>query len=201
MRKFFIIFLCCLFTVLAINTVEKKTTILENKMPNNKDSEQLSKAYFAGGCFWGVEYHFEHIDGVQSAISGYMGGHMPYPGYRDICTGTTGHLEVVQINYDDSIVDFGTLAKLFFEIHNPEQTNGQGGDIGSQYLSAIFYNNEKEKKTSKNLIDILEQKGMKIATKLISTHNTPFFEAEDYHQDYYEKTGKKPYCHSYIKRF
>ena len=167
----------------------------------SKDETELSSAYFAGGCFWGVEYHFEDVDGVKSAISGYMGGHMPYPGYRDICTGTTGHLEVVQVNYDSSIVDFETLAKLFFEIHNPEQTNGQGGDIGSQYLSAIFYNNLDEKEISQNLINRLEQKGMKIATKLISTLNTPFFEAEDYHQDYYEKTGKKPYCHSYIKRF
>ena len=167
----------------------------------DKEEVTLSSAYFAGGCFWGVEYHFEDVDGVKSAISGYMGGHMPYPGYRDICTGTTGHLEVVQVNYDSSIVDFETLAKLFFEIHNPEQTNGQGGDIGSQYLSAIFYNNLDEKEISQNLINRLEQKGMKIATKLISTLNTPFFEAEDYHQDYYEKTGKKPYCHSYIKRF
>ena len=166
-----------------------------------KNETKLSSAYFAGGCFWGVEYHFEDIDGVISAISGYMGGSMPNPGYRDICTGKTGHLEVVQVNYDSSIVSFETLAKLFFEIHDPEQTNGQGGDIGSQYLSAIFYNNDEEKMISKNLINILEEKGFKIATKLISTLNTPFFQAEDYHQDYYAKTGKKPYCHSYIKRF
>ena len=168
---------------------------------NNNSKSELSSAYFAGGCFWGVEYHFEDIKGVHSAISGYMGGGTPNPGYRDVCSGKTGHLEVVQINYDKNIVDFETLTKLFFEIHNPEQENGQGGDIGSQYLSAIFYNNAEEKEISKKLINILEQKGMNIATKLISTLNTPFFEAEEYHQDYYAKTGKKPYCHSYIKRF
>ncbi len=155
----------------------------------------ISKAYFAGGCFWGVEYHFEPLNGVTSAISGYMGGTMPNPDYRSVCSGKTGHLEVVEVTYDDTIVSFETLAKLFFEIHNPEQTNGQGGDIGSQYLSAIFYNNQEEKEIVKRLISILENKGYNIATKLISTLNTPFFEAEDYHQDYYEKTGKKPYCH------
>lgn len=162
---------------------------------------ELKSAYFAGGCFWGVEYHFEKLPGVKEAISGYMGGQINNPSYREVCSGTTGHLEVVKIVYDPKIVSFETLAKLFFEIHDPTQTNGQGPDIGSQYLSAIFYNNEDEKETSKKLISILESKGYKIATKLISTLNTPFFEAEDYHQDYYFVHNKAPYCHSYQKRF
>ncbi|NQY94712.1 MAG: peptide-methionine (S)-S-oxide reductase MsrA, partial [Campylobacteraceae bacterium] len=110
-------------------------------------SENIKSAYFAGGCFWGVEYYFEHLEGVESAISGYMGGSMPNPDYRSICTGLTGHLEVVQINYDPSIVSFESLTRLFFEIHDFTQTNGQGPDIGSQYLSAIFYNDEEEKDT------------------------------------------------------
>ena len=163
--------------------------------------ENLKNAYFAGGCFWGVEYHFEHLDGVKEAVSGYMGGTMANPGYRDVCTGLTGHYETVKVVYDPDIVDFEMLAKLFFEIHNPQQQNGQGPDIGPQYLSAIFYNDEEEKQIAKKLITILEQKGYKIATKLISNHNTPFFEAEEYHQDYYEKHHKVPYCHSYTKRF
>jgi methionine-S-sulfoxide reductase len=158
-------------------------------------------AYFAGGCFWGVEYFFENYKGVKSAVSGYMGGTVHAPNYREVCTGTTGHLEVVRVEYDEDEVSFEELACLFFETHDPEQTNGQGPDIGSQYLSAIFYNDEEEKLISKKLIDILEQKGYNIATKLISCHNTPFFEAEDYHQDYYFKTGKIPYCHSLTKRF
>jgi methionine-S-sulfoxide reductase len=162
---------------------------------------KIKSAYFAGGCFWGVEYYFEKLKGVQSAISGYMGGHLQNPTYRDICSGTTGHLEVVQINYDADIVSFEELTKLFFEIHDPTQVNGQGPDIGSQYLSAIFYNNDEEKESSQALIDILNQKGYEMATKLISTHNTPFFEAEDYHQDYYFVNNKQPYCHQYIKRF
>ena len=161
----------------------------------------IKKAYFAAGCFWGVEYHFEKTNGVVDAISGYMGGSMPNPGYRDICTGQTGHLEVVEINFDDTIVSYDTLSRLFFEIHDFTQTNGQGPDIGSQYLSAVFYNNEEEKQTIKDIIKELSNKNYIVATKLISTHNTPFFKAEDYHQDYYSKIGKSPYCHSYKKIF
>jgi len=163
--------------------------------------ENIKNAYFAGGCFWGVEYHFEKLKGVIHADSGYMGGALNNPSYKEVCSGNSGHLEVVEVRYDSKIVSFETLARLFLEIHDPTQKNGQGPDIGSQYLSAIFYNNEEEKQVSKKLFDILETKGYKIATKLISTKNTPFFKAEDYHQDYYLKHKKAPYCHSYKKRF
>ena len=164
-------------------------------------NENTKCAYFAGGCFWGVEYYFEHLKGVISAISGYMGGTMPNPDYRSICTGQTGHLEVVKIIYDSNIVNYESLVKLFFEIHDFTQTNGQGPDIGSQYLSAIFYDNEEEKEISKNLINQLTLKNYDVATSLISTHNTPFFEAEEYHQDYYDRNQKVPYCHSHKKIF
>ncbi len=163
--------------------------------------ENIKNAYFAGGCFWGVEYHFEKLNGVKSAVSGYMGGTVNNPSYKEVCYGNTGHLEVVKITYDSKVVSFESLAKLFFEIHDPTQKNGQGPDIGEQYLSAIFYNDENEKEVAKKLIAILESKGYKIATKLISTKNTPFFAAEEYHQDYYFKHNKAPYCHKYTKRF
>lgn len=168
-------------------------------MKNLQQNEKI--AYFAGGCFWGVEYHFEKLKGVKDAMSGYMGGTLPNPSYREVCNGNTGHLEVVAVVYDASIVSFETLAKLFLEIHDFTQTNGQGPDIGSQYLSAIFYTSPQEKEIAKNLLEILTKKGYKVATKLISSHNTPFFEAEAYHQDYYTKHNKLPYCHSYTKRF
>jgi len=164
-------------------------------------NNNIQKAYFAGGCFWGVEYFFEKLDGVRSAISGYMGGTMPNPDYRSVCTGDTGHIEVVEVTYDSEIVDYETLAKLFFETHDATQVGGQGPDIGSQYISAIFYDNIEQKDIANNLINILEKKGYKIATKLISTLNTPFFEAEDYHQDYYFKHNKTPYCHVYKSKF
>lgn len=164
-------------------------------------TSNIKNAYFAGGCFWGVEYYFEKLEGVQSAISGYMGGHLDNPTYKDICSGTTGHFEVVQVNYDENTITFKELTKLFFEIHDPTQKNGQGPDIGTQYLSAIFYNDDEELKISKELIQTLKKRGYDVVTQLISAQNTPFFEAEDYHQDYYFVHNKVPYCHSYIKKF
>ncbi len=163
--------------------------------------QNSKKTYFAGGCFWGIEYHFEKIPGVISADSGYMGGYKKNPTYKEVISVNTGHLEVVEVTYDPSKVSFETLTRLFFEIHDPTQANGQGPDIGSQYLSAIFYNNEQEKEVSKKLIDILELKGLRIATNLIDAKKHPFYAAEDYHQDYYKKHNKEPYCHSYVKRF
>jgi len=164
-----------------------------------KDIVIQKKAYFAGGCFWGVEYHFEKLEGVKSVVSGFMGGHIENPSYRDVVRGKSGHLEVVEVTYDPLKVSFETLAKLFFEIHDPTQKNGQGPDIGSQYLSAIFTSDKKEKETIYKLVGILNKKGLDIATTIHP--NAPFYKAEDYHQDYYEKTGKKPYCHSYKKLF
>jgi len=163
--------------------------------------ENSKKAYFAAGCFWGVEYHFSKMNGVIAADSGYMGGHTKDPDYKAICTGTTGHLEVVEVTYDPSKVSFEELAKLFFETHESAQTNGQGPDIGSQYLSAVFYNDEEEKETIEKLIKILATKGVKSATKLIKASEHPFYKAEEYHQDYYKKHNKTPYCHTYMKKF
>ncbi|OQX75126.1 MAG: methionine sulfoxide reductase [Campylobacteraceae bacterium 4484_4] len=163
--------------------------------------ENTKKAYFAGGCFWGVEYWFEKTPGVIEAKSGYMGGDLKNPSYQDVCYKDTGHLEVVEVIYDPSQVDFEKLAKLFFEIHDPTQKNGQGPDIGSQYLSAIFYNDEKEREIAGKLIERLKENGYDVATKLISAREHPFYEAEEYHQDYYKKQNKKPYCHAYTKRF
>jgi peptide methionine sulfoxide reductase msrA/msrB len=165
----------------------------------SSSNEQYKKAYFAGGCFWGVEYHFENFIGVISAVSGYMGGDTINPTYEQICQKDTGHLEVVEVTYVPSVVSYESLVKLFFEIHNPEQTNGQGPDIGSQYLSAIFTNDEDEQKIVQNLIKQLSLKGYKIATKLLN--DTIFYEAEEYHQDYYQRRNQQPYCHSYHKRF
>ena len=159
----------------------------------------IKKAYFAAGCFWGVEYHFSKLKGVISAVSGYMGGHTLNPDYSTICSGTTGHLEVVEIQYDESIISFEELTKLFFEIHDFTQVNGQGPDIGNQYLSAIFYNDINEKEVSLKLIVKLEGMGFKVATSL--KEMVIFYKAEEYHQDYYDKHQKVPYCHSYNKIF
>lgn len=165
----------------------------------NANEATEKKAYFAGGCFWGVEYHFEKIDGVKSVVSGFMGGHVKNPSYMDVVRKKTGHLEVVEVSYDASKVSYEALTKLFFEIHDPTQKNGQGPDIGPQYLSAIFTSDKKEKEIIYKLVSILQNKGLDIATQI--RQNAVFYKAEDYHQDYYEKTGKQPYCHTYRKLF
>ena len=159
----------------------------------------IKTAYFAGGCFWGVEYYMEEIYGVIEVVSGYMGGHVDDPTYRDITTGTTGHYESVEVIYDDRKTNFEVLAKEFFEIHDPTQANGQGPDIGEQYKSVVFYSNAEEKVITEKLIDILKSKGYKVVT--IIKQITKFYDAEDYHQNYYEGKGSLPYCHSKEKRF
>ena len=165
----------------------------------NANETTEKKAYFAGGCFWGVEYYLEAEDGVISVDSGYMGGDLKNPSYRDVVKGKSGHLEVVEVLYNPKKVSYETIAKLFFEIHDPTQKNGQGPDIGEQYLSAIFTSNTDEKKVIEKLIKVLKSKGYDVATRLLN--KAKFYKAEDYHQDYYEKSGKVPYCHSRTKRF
>ena len=157
------------------------------------------KAYFAGGCFWGVEHLFQQKEGVFSVTSGYMGGLLDNPTYQDVLTGKTGHLEAVEVTYDPAQVNFEELAKFFFEIHDPTQANGQGPDIGAQYLSAVFYNSDDEKDITQNLIEILKSKGYDVVTKLFPA--VKFWEAEEYHQDYYVKKNQQPYCHVYQNKF
>jgi peptide methionine sulfoxide reductase msrA/msrB len=162
-------------------------------------SEPMEEAYFAGGCFWGVEALLEEAPGVNRVESGYMGGTKRNPGYREVTTGRTGHAEVVRVLYNPEKTPFETLAKLFFEIHDPTQVNRQGPDIGNQYRSAVFYGNETQKEVTEKLIGILRAKGFSIATTVEPAQE--FWPAEDYHQDYYKRTGKAPYCHSYEPRF
>ncbi|MDC7124439.1 MAG: bifunctional methionine sulfoxide reductase B/A protein [Spirochaetales bacterium] len=163
------------------------------------DEGETGRAVFAGGCFWGVEYLFKELDGVTSTTVGYTGGQTSFPTYKEVCYTDTGHIEAIEVIYDPEKITFRELAKYFFEIHDPTQQNGQGPDIGKQYLSAIFYENEEQHKIATELITVLESKGLDIATSLRSAG--AFWPAEEYHQDYYSKTGKTPYCHAYIKRF
>ncbi len=157
------------------------------------------KAIFAGGCFWGVEYHFNRLKGVLSAKSGYTGGVIDRPTYQQVCTGKTGHAEAVEIEFDPALVSYEALAKLFFEIHDPTELNRQGPDIGTQYRSAVFYTDDEQKTVAEKLIGELKVKGYKVVTTLEQAG--PFWVAEGYHQDYYERNGHQPYCHIYQKRF
>ncbi len=167
--------------------------------PNDPNSKPSTKAYFAGGCFWGVDYWLKSAPGVISVTAGYMGGTTKNPTYKQVCTGTTGHAETVEVVFDPNKTNYEDLAKLFFEIHDPTQRNRQGPDIGYQYRSAIFYVDQQQKQVAEHLIEILKKKGLKVVTSVEPAKE--FWPAEDYHQDYYGKTGGTPYCHFRTKRF
>jgi peptide methionine sulfoxide reductase msrA/msrB len=188
---------------LTANNIRHCVNSLSMQFVSESDLEGLlaqpHKAYFAGGCFWGVEHLMQQKEGVLHVASGYMGGALEKPTYAAVCNKDTGHLEVVEITYDSSKVTYEALLKLFFEIHDPTQADGQGPDIGPQYLSAIFYSTEQEREVAKKVIKQLEHMGMTIITKLDKA--SKFWKAEEYHQDYYEKNGQVPYCHAYKKLF
>lgn len=160
---------------------------------------ERAEAIFAGGCFWGVEHLMQKQPGVISVESGYIGGTTPNPTYEQVCSHDTGHAEAVRVSYDPSKVSYETLTKLFLEIHDPTQIDRQGPDVGNQYRSEIFYTTPEQKATAEHLLNLLREKGYAIATQLNPA--TTFWKAETYHQDYYQRKGTQPYCHSYTKRF
>ena len=155
----------------------------------------IKQAYFAGGCFWCTESIFQRIRGVLEVIPGYMGGHIKNPGYREVCNGNTGHTETVKIIYNHDLVNYGDLLEIFFITHDPTTINRQGNDIGTQYRSAIFYNNLEEKNQVEQYIQQLQIEGVfdnPIVTEINS--ECPFYEAEIEHHDYYNQNKDQPYC-------
>ena len=165
---------------------------LSMKFIPRKDSKE-EVIYLAGGCFWGTEYYFKKLKGVVRTSVGFIGGKTEKPTYADVCKGTTGHAEVVEVVYNKEEIDVIDIIKLFFEIHDCTQINRQGPDIGEQYRSEIFYSTEKQKEAASAIIDILINKGYEVAT--ILTKAKKYYKAEDYHQDYYNKKGSTPTCH------
>jgi peptide methionine sulfoxide reductase msrA/msrB len=161
--------------------------------------EGMNKVYFASGCFWGTEYFFMKAPGVKQTSVGFMGGHVEKPTYEQVCQKNTGHLETTEVMFDPAVTSYEEMVKLFFETHDFTQTNGQGPDIGPQYLSCIFYSSAAEKEIAVKYINILTGKGYSVATMLKPA--STFWEAENYHQQYYEYKGTKPYCHKYTKIF
>jgi peptide methionine sulfoxide reductase msrA/msrB len=160
---------------------------------------RIEKAIFASGCFWGTEYYMEKEPGVISTTVGFTGGFVDNPSYQQVSTGKTGHAESVEVVYDPNKTSYEKLAKLFFETHNFSQVNRQGPDIGTQYRSAIFYLNDEQREIAEKLVKKLKEKGKKVATEI--TPAGKFWPAEEYHQQYYDKNGKRPYCHVYRKIF
>lgn len=148
-------------------------------------------ATFGAGCFWGVELKFRGVEGVREAIVGYEGGETADPTYRDVCTGRTGHAEVVQVEYDPGVVSFGRLLDVFFTLHDPTTADRQGPDIGSQYRSAIFFHDESQKLAAESKIASLAAEGRfrrPIVTQVMPSRT--FYRAEEYHQQYLEKNGR-----------
>jgi peptide methionine sulfoxide reductase msrA/msrB len=173
----------------CVNSISLEFVPLKKTWP-----DKFERAWFAGGCFWGVEHLLARQKGVITAQSGYMGGHTDSPDYKSVCTGTTGHAETVELIFDPELTDYKSLAKLFFEIHDPGQLNRQGPDIGTQYRSAVFYASIEQKRIIQGLIDYLVKKGHKVVTRLEYAHK--FWTAENYHQNYYGLTENEPYCHA-----
>ena len=157
------------------------------------------EAILAGGCFWGVDYYLKQIPGVLKVEVGYCGGIIVNPTYDDVCRGDSGHYEAVRVVFDTAKTTYETVLRRFFEIHDPTQTNGQGPDVGHQYQSAVFYYNQEQRTKAEQLIAELEQKNYAVTTQMIAVQ--PFWAAEAYHQDYYVKSGKLPYCHQPVARF
>ena len=155
----------------------------------------MQTAMFGGGCFWGVEHIFrKQVPGVIDAVSGFSGGHVLNPTYKQVCYEDTGHVEVVQITFDPSKVTYEQLVDYFFRLHDPTQGDRQGPDVGDQYKSVIYYYDDAQRETAEKVKARRQAKYTSPITTLIAKAG-PFYKAEEYHQRYYEKNGKTPYCH------
>jgi peptide methionine sulfoxide reductase msrA/msrB len=175
----------------CLNSVSLRFYAKEAELPPEARPVEVETAYFAGGCFWGIEDRFQKVPGVVEAVSGYMGGRTDAPTYKQVCSGSTGHAEAVRVTYDPKRTSYRRLVEWFFKFHDPTQLNRQGPDVGTQYRSAIFVSGDEQLKQAGKYIDELRQadrfRGRDIVTQVQAAG--PFFEAEDYHQDYHEKHG------------
>jgi len=193
MKRLFSLSLFCIlltFSLFACRNKEKDS----QDQSKEQDFSQLSKAYFASGCFWCVEAVFESVKGVEEVISGYSGGEKPNPTYEEVSRGATKHAETVMVIYDPNQIDFKALIEVFYASHDPTSVNRQGPDRGTQYRSIAFYQNEKEKQQIENYIQKLEQSGeyqRPIATEVMQFEK--FWEAEAYHQDFEHRNPDHPY--------
>ncbi|SHG46617.1 peptide methionine sulfoxide reductase msrA/msrB [Flavobacterium fluvii] len=172
----------------------------ENAITQNGNKNNLETITLGGGCYWCVEAVYENLDGVKSVVSGFSGGKIADPTYDEVCSGTTGHAEVVQITYDKTKTNLDEIFQVFFTVHDPTTLNRQGADVGTQYRSVIMYKDEVQKKAAKSIIDQLNAE--KVYNNPIVTTLEPlakFYVAEDYHQNYYEKNQEAPYCQMVIQ--
>ena len=159
------------------------------------EAKQREVATLGGGCFWCLEAVYQRLRGVEEVVSGYSGGHVEHPTYREVCDGRTGHAEVTQITFDPAVVSFREILEVFFTIHDPTTLNRQGADVGPQYRSVIFWHSEEQKRTAEEVIARMEHE--KLWEGPIVTEQSPigrFYPAEGYHQEYYERNPDQSYC-------
>ncbi len=171
-----------------------------NGFAQTKKTSNLETITVGGGCYWCVEAVYENLDGVKSVVSGFSGGNVANPTYEEVCTGETGHAEVVQITYDKNVTDINEIFKVFFTVHDPTTLNRQGADVGTQYRSVIFYKNDEQRKAAQSIIAELNK--AKVYSSPIVTKVEPFkkfYKAEDYHQNYYANNKSQPYCKMVIQ--
>jgi peptide-methionine (S)-S-oxide reductase len=164
-------------------------------MMENNGSSRTEVATLGGGCFWCLEAVYQELRGVEKVESGYSGGDVPNPTYRQVCSETTGHAEVVQVTFDPDLVSYRDILEVFFTIHDPTTLNRQGADVGTQYRSVIFYHTEEQKRTAEEVISEIEAEGIwnnPIVTEVVPLDE--FYVAEDYHQNYFRNNGFQPYC-------
>jgi peptide-methionine (S)-S-oxide reductase len=162
-------------------------------------SSKTSAITLGGGCFWCLDAVFRELSGVQSVVSGYAGGRVPSPTYREVCSGLTGHAEVVQVTFDPAVISMEDLLRIFFTLHDPTTLNKQGGDVGTQYRSAIFYHDDAQRERAESILrEFAESKvwGAPIVTELAPLDK--FYPAEEYHQDYFSKNPDQPYCQAVV---
>ena len=189
-----------LLLAMAGNTQKKVINNHAQDMTNLESNPGLQVATFASGCFWCTEAIFQNVDGVEKVVSGYMGGTVKNPTYKAVCTGQTGHAEVIQLTYDPKKVSYDELLEIFWKTHDPTTLNRQGADVGTQYRSAIFYHNDEQKQLAEKYKKKLTE--AEVFDQPIVTEITPasvFYKAEDYHQNYYNLNGDAPYCSMVIQ--
>lgn len=194
-----ITFTAIFFESCAQNT-QKQTETKNDSKPITKMENQLDTITLGAGCFWCVEAIFQDLKGVEKVISGYSGGFVKNPAYKEVCNGTTGHAEVCQLIYDPKVITFPEILQVFWETHDPTTLNQQGNDYGTQYRSAIFYHNAEQKKLAELYKDELNKSkafDKPIVTEI--TAYTNFYAAENYHQDYFNLNGEEPYCRFVIQ--
>jgi peptide-methionine (S)-S-oxide reductase len=184
-----------LFLVIGISCGQKSVTEKQAIMTNQSTDSTRALATFGSGCFWCTEAVFQRVKGVEKVVSGYSGGKVKNPTYREVCSGLTGHAEVIQLTYDPTVVSFEELLEIFWKTHDPTTLNRQGADVGTQYRSVVFYHDENQKALAEAYKKSLNDAGAfdaPIVTE-ISAFQT-FYPAEDYHQNYYNLNGNQPYC-------